>query len=280
MPSDIRRVLSLHTARSEWFRSARSLAPGGRTVRRPDRLPGRRRPPEEGPILAQLLQAVVDAGPDAAYASFLQRLWKYLALGLTSILFEEANPIFGGISARNGRLGLTGVIIAVAVGTWLPTIALYFVGRWRIEWVRTRWPERQRLLDGALEVVNRHPWRASLAVRFAYGLRIPLPVACGAARLKLPLYVVATGISCWVWSALFVLLGWKAGGAALALLGFTTRYDVRLGFIAIVLTVTLVYMRRRRRIAERTAHVLSGEDIPIMTTAEREARARRRSKNH
>jgi membrane protein DedA with SNARE-associated domain len=205
----------------------------------------------------------------------LARLWKYVVLGATSIVFEEANPIFGGIAARQERLGLLGVIVAVAVGTWIASIGLYFVGRWRIEWVRARWPARQRMLDGALAIVSAHPWRASLAIRFAYGLRIPLPVACGAARLSPTLYVIASGISCWVWSVLFSLLGWKAGAAALRLLGLTTRYDVRLGFVAIALIVALVFMRRRRLITERTAHVLSGEDVPIMTTAEREARAKR-----
>jgi membrane protein DedA with SNARE-associated domain len=204
--------------------------------------------------------------------SLVERLWKYVVLGVTSIVFEEANPILGGLAARHARLGLIGVIIAVAVGTWIASIALYFVGRWRIDWVRARWPDRQRLLDGALAIVGRHPWRASLAVRFAYGLRLPVPIACGAARLPLVLYVIASGISCWVWSILFTLLGWKAGGAALALLGFTSRYDVRLGFVAIALAATLFFMRRRRTIAERTAHVLSGENIPIMTTAERPVR--------
>jgi membrane protein DedA with SNARE-associated domain len=199
----------------------------------------------------------------------LTRLLKYVALGASSIVFEEANPIFGGIAARHARLGVLGVIIAVAVGTWLASVGLYFIGRWRIDWVRARWPDRQPLLNGALEVVRRHPWRASLAVRFAYGLRLAVPIACGAARLPLTLYVIASGISCWVWATLFTLLGWKAGGAALALLGFTSRYDVRLGFIAIALTVTLIVMRRRRLIAERTAHVLAGDDIPILTTAER-----------
>jgi membrane protein DedA with SNARE-associated domain len=202
----------------------------------------------------------------------LARLWKYVVLGASSIVGEEANPIFGGIAARHARLGVLGVIVAVAIGTWLASIGLYMIGRWRIDWVRARWPDRQRLLDGALEIVRRHPWRASLAVRFAYGLRLPVPIACGAARLPLSLYVIASGISCWVWATLFTLLGWKAGGAALALLGFTTRYDVRLGFIAIALTVALVVMRRRRLIAERTAQVLAGDDIPIMTTAERKVR--------
>jgi membrane protein DedA with SNARE-associated domain len=211
--------------------------------------------------------------------SLVERLWKYVVLGVTSIVFEEANPIFGGIAARHARLGLIGVIVSVACGTWLASIVFYFVGRWRIEWVRRRWPNRQRMLDGALAIVRRHPWRASLAVRFAYGLRLPVPIACGAARLPFVLYVIASGISCFVWATLFTLLGWKAGGAALALLGFTTRYDVRLSFLAIALAATLFFMRRRRLIAERTAHVLSGDDeISIMTTAERPVRKERRSK--
>lgn len=201
----------------------------------------------------------------------LERLWKYVVLGATSIVFEEANPIFGGIAARNGRLGLVEVIVSVAVGTWIASLALYALGRWRIDWLRARFASRQKMFDGALEIVRLHPWRASLAIRFAYGLRIPILIACGAARLPIVLYTIASGISCWIWSVLFVLLGWKAGNAALAVLGFTTRYDVRLGFIAIALAVTLFFMRRRRRIAERTAKVLSGENIEIMTAAERRA---------
>jgi membrane protein DedA with SNARE-associated domain len=214
-------------------------------------------------ILALLLQAAETASQYADYLSPIQRLWKYVALGLTSIILEEANPIFGGIAARNGRLGLTGVITAVAVGTWIASIALYFIGRWRIEWVRRRWPKKQNLLDSALALVQRNPWSASLAVRFAYGLRIPVPIACGAAPVSLPVYVVASGISCWVWSGLFVFLGWKAGGAALAMLGFTTRLEVRLGFLLIVLIAALFLMRRRRRIAERTVDVLSRHELRL-----------------
>ena len=214
-------------------------------------------------ILALFLQAAESAGQAADYLTPFERLWKYVVLGLTSILLEEANPIFGGIAARNGRLGLVPVITAVAVGTWIASIALYFVGRWRIDWVRRRWPRKQHLLDSALALVRRNPWSASLAIRFAYGLRIPVPVACGAAPVSLPVYVIASGISCWVWSALFVFLGWKAGAAALAMLGFTTRWEVRLGFLLIALIVALFLLRRRRRIAERTVDVLSRHELRL-----------------
>ena len=117
----------------------------------------------------------------------LERVWKYAAIGATSIVGEEANPIFGGIAARHGKLGVVGVIVAVAVGTWIASLLLYWIGFSRIAWVRRKWPQKERLLDAALAIVHRHPWRSALAIRFAWGLRVPLPIACGAARITLTL---------------------------------------------------------------------------------------------
>ncbi|MDB4913726.1 MAG: associated protein [Gemmatimonadetes bacterium] len=202
--------------------------------------------------------------------TLLERVWKYTALGASTIMFEEANPILGGIAARHGRLGMVGVVVACALGTWVASVVLYYVGFWRIDWVRRRFPKKKQLLDGALEVVQRHPWRASLAVRFAFGLRLPLPVACGAARVPVGLYILASGISCWVWSLAFAYLGLAFGRAALRVFLFTHRLDVRLGAIGALLGVVLFFVTRRRLIAERTAVVLTGEHIPMMTSAERE----------
>jgi membrane protein DedA with SNARE-associated domain len=206
--------------------------------------------------------------------SHVERLWKYSALGITSILFEEANPVLGGIAARQDELNLLLVFVAVTLGTWAASIALYYVGYWRIDWVRRRFPKKERLLDTALEIVRRNPWRASLAIRFAYWLRIPLPIACGAARVPVIVYTAASLVSCLVWSALFVALGYWASNTAMQALAFTKRPDVRIAAVAVVLALVLagLYVRRRRRmLAEQTAHVLTGEHIPIMTTAERAA---------
>ena len=113
--------------------------------------------------------------------------------------------------------------------------------------------------------MRRHPWRASLAIRFAYGLRLPLPIACGAARLPFSLYLIASGISCWAWAVAFGYLGFAAGGAALRVLGFAHRLDVRLALLAVILAVVLVLMMRRRRIAEQTARMLGSPDISFAT---------------
>ena len=179
--------------------------------------------------------------------SLAERLWKYTALGATSIVGEEANPILGGIAVRHGGAGLFGVIVAVMLGTWVASILLYFIGRWRIAWVRERWPDKRRLLTGALAAVRRRPWQASLAVRFAYGLRLPLPIACGAARVPFSLYLVASGISSLVWGAGFTLLGLALGRTALRALQFTQQLEVRLALLAVVLTIILALMVRRRR---------------------------------
>ena len=198
----------------------------------------------------------------------LEKLWKYTALGASSIVFEETNPIFGGIAVRHGRAGMVGVVVAVAIGVWIASIVLYFVGRWRIDWVRARWPEKHRLLDGALAIVERHPWRASLAVRFAYGLRLPLPIACGAARVPLGLYTIASGISSWLWSLGFTYVGYVFGGAAVVALRFTDRIEVKLGMAAVLLFLLLVFLMRRRYIAERTARILAGEDMALLGLGE------------
>ena len=204
------------------------------------------------------------------HATVLERLWKYVALGGLSIVFEEANPIWGGIHARHGRLDFIGVLVAVTVGTWVASLALYGLGYWRIDWVRRRFPTKERLLDAALQIVQRNPWRATLAIRFAYWLRLPLPIACGAARVPIGTYLLASGISCLAWGMAFTSLGFWASAPALASLRYMRRNDVQLAVVELVLVAALWFMvTRRRRFAERTAHVLTGDDIPIMTTAER-----------
>jgi membrane protein DedA with SNARE-associated domain len=199
------------------------------------------------------LQAAAPAFRQLHHMSLVERLWKYTALGATSIVGEEANPILGGIAVRHGGAGLFGVIVAVMLGTWVASLLLYYIGRWRIDWVRRRWPDKRRLLTGALAIVRRNPWRASLAVRFAWGLRLPLPIACGAARVPFSLYLVATGISSLVWGVTFTLLGFALGRTALRALMFTQRLDVRLAIVAVVLAIVLAIMVRKRRASARAS---------------------------
>ena len=220
--------------------------------------------------LLHALMHIVAAGIDPVVASVLQfgegsltdleRLWTYVTLGATSIITEEASPLIGGLAARARHLSFAGVATSVAVGSWVADILLYYLGRWRGDWVRRRWPNARSFLIRALRLVRRHPWRSSLAVRYAFGLRLTLPVACGAARVPLWLYVVGSGISAVSWSLLFTLVGWGFGEAALRLLGHLRRYEkwIALGIVAGL--VIMYFVMRRRHVADEVVEVLGSGD--------------------
>jgi len=191
----------------------------------------------------------------------LGRLWAYITLGAMGFLVEEAAPLFGGVQAYDRNFLLVNVIIAVALGTWTSGLGLYAIGRWQSHRVRKRFPKLRPLVLQAAAIVRRHPWRAALGVRFAFGLRIPLPIACGVARLPLWLFSTASAISCVVWSAIFTLTGYYLAQFAEEYIGEVRRYVPMIGTILVALMIAGAWWMRRRHVSEKTARVLDAKPI-------------------
>jgi membrane protein DedA with SNARE-associated domain len=106
-------------------------------------------------------------------------------------------------------------------------------------------------MEKLLGSVRRHPWRASLAVRYAYGARIPLPIACGAAEIPLTNYLIGSGISCWRWSALMTAIGWVFGSTAMLVLGRIRRHEDVLAIslvVVILVLVAVIALRNREKV--------------------------------
>ena len=182
--------------------------------------------------------------------SHLAEAWAYVTLGASGIITEEAAPIVGGFAAHEGHLGLKRVILACSLGTWLAAVALYALGRWRGKWVRRRFPRAGRYMTRLIVFVRRSPWRATFAVRYAFGIRIVFPVACGAARLRLPIFLTGTAIACATWSTIFSLVGWLFGETALLILGHIRKYeDVIAGLLVAAVILVFVVVVRRRQVA-------------------------------
>jgi membrane protein DedA with SNARE-associated domain len=196
--------------------------------------------------------------------SFLQRLWAYLTLGATGIITEEATPLIGGLAAQTRTLQITAVGLWIAGGTWVADLGLYYIGRLHGHWARKRWPRIRTVMLTAFKIVRRHPWRASVAVRWAFGLRLTLPIACGAARVPLFIYAVGSAISCLTWSFAFVWLGWAFGHTVLIVLGHVRRYEKYL--IAVIVLVIFIAFRvmRRKHVEDEVVEVLAkGDTGPI-----------------
>jgi membrane protein DedA with SNARE-associated domain len=191
-----------------------------------------------------------DFGPlDAMADSF----WTYLTLGASAIITEELAPIFGGIAVHDDVLHMDRVITAITLGSWVATTILYWIGRAKWEFLRRKWPRVRAAGTVALRVVKRNPWRASFLVRFAFGARIFLPMACGAAHVNLPVYLFASLLGALAWSTAFTLLGYAAGEAAMRVMGHVGRVGEIIGAVVVTALVLGVIRWQRGRTARKLA---------------------------
>ncbi len=181
-----------------------------------------------------------------AFFDHLSPFWAYITLGAFSFITEELAPVTGGIAAHTGHLELLRVAISVFLGTWIASVLLYYVGQWRGVWLRRRFPTFARPFTRALMVVRRRPWRASLAVRYAYGLRVTLPIACGAAHVPVLVFVAGSGVSALTWASLFTVVGWAFGRSAEIVMMHMRRYEDVLGLALTGLAGILLFLYLRR----------------------------------
>jgi len=195
--------------------------------------------------------------------SFLERMWAYITLGATGSFVGEASPILGGVAAFDRNLRLTSVIIAVAIGTWLGGLMFYLIGRARGHWIRKRFPRLRPYLLQSVKIVRRNPWRVSLAIRFAYGLRIALPIGCGVAHLPFFIYAIGTFASAVMWSLIFTVLGWALGNTAETLVGHVKEMETTIAVLLVGAMILGYFVMRRRHTAEKTADRLDRHKTPL-----------------
>jgi membrane protein DedA with SNARE-associated domain len=116
--------------------------------------------------------------------------------------------------------------------------------------VRKRFRKAGRYVTRLLVFVRRSPWRSAIAVRFAFGARIVLPIACGAARLRLPIFLIGSAIASVVWATTFALVGWLFGETAMVVLGHIRRYEDLIAALLVVgVILVFVVIVRKRQVA-------------------------------
>jgi membrane protein DedA with SNARE-associated domain len=178
--------------------------------------------------------------------------WTYIVLGASTIITEELAPIFGGIAVHERELRLIPLIVAITLGGWIATSLLYAVGRLKWETIRRRFPRTRATGTVALRVVRRNPLTASFFVRFAFGLRIVLPMASGAARVPLYVFLPVSLIGSLAWTLVFTLVGYVAGEAAVQAIGHLGRAGEIVGAVLVTIAV-FAFLRWQRRRRERKA---------------------------
>jgi len=186
--------------------------------------------------------------PELLSIATLGERWKYLTLGISSILTEELAPLLGGFAAEQGHLRMLWVIVSCAVGVFVLSAGLYSVGRWRAGWVRLKLRKSPPIVKRMLNAMRWNPWRTTLLARVAFGGRIALPLACGAARVPAWIFLTGSAVASLVWAAALAGLGWVFGEGAVLLLGEVRKYE---GWVVLLLVLlglgAYLWLRRRTR---------------------------------
>ena len=167
--------------------------------------------------------------------------------------------MLAGFAAHQGHLHVLRALLACAIGSWLADVALYSLGLSRAAGLLRRSQWLASSTERLLRAVQRHPGRASLATRFAYGARLILPVTCGAARIQPGQFLLGSGASALVWSCIFTGLGWIFGRTAVELVGRMRSHEDLVGGALVVLVTGAMLVVTKRNAKHVPEEILGRE---------------------
>jgi membrane protein DedA with SNARE-associated domain len=192
----------------------------------------------------------------------LEAFWAYVTLGASAIVTEELAPLVGGFAAEQGHLGFVRAVLATAVGVWVATALLYFVGRWRAAWVRLMMKRSPPVVKRLLRAMRLNPWRSTILARFIFGGRIAVPLACGAAHVRIWIFLTGSAIAAAVWATLFTALGWFFGDGAVLVIGHVRRYEDELAMLLVGLGLAAFFWLRRRQVQKQVQETKANSSEP------------------
>ncbi len=176
-------------------------------------------------------------------------LLKYgYALLFLGVAFEgEAVLLGAALLAHRGFLRLP-VVIAVAVAANSVADQAYFqLARLRgRQWLEKRFGEHPRYRQ-LIDLVGRRGGLLLVASRFAYGLRIAIPAACGALGMGFVAFTLLDLAAGVLWAVPMAALGFFAGGALEPLLEGVRRYEEALALVLVAAVAVYVGARHVRR---------------------------------
>jgi membrane protein DedA with SNARE-associated domain len=167
-----------------------------------------------------------------------------------SSLQGEPAVIVGGSLAAQGYWPWWAVWLAATLPAVLGHQLYFYLGRRFGPSVVARLsPGMAPGVRRARELLRSHERRVMLGMRFAYGIRLPLPILCGEAGVapgRFLRYNVGTGLA---WAFGFTLLGYGCGAAAAAAFKQAAHYGAWLVLTstALALAVPVIAHRLARR---------------------------------
>lgn len=167
-----------------------------------------------------------------------------LAVFIGSLLEGETVLVLAGFGAHRGYLDFATVVIVAMLGAVLGDQFYFWLGRRHGPALLARWPRRAAAIRRALDLVERHPVKIVLAMRFAWGLRTAMPIAIGMSGISRMRFLLLNLVSAALWAPVVAGAGWVFGEALTRHLGDIRRME-HWAIAALVAIVVLAHVIQR-----------------------------------
>jgi membrane protein DedA with SNARE-associated domain len=167
----------------------------------------------------------------------------YFALFLGTMLEGEAVLIIAGYSLARGYLDPAPTYL-VAVSAAATADAMYFwLGRsFGARMVRA-FPRLRPLRARATLFVRRNGHTAAFLSRFAYGLRLVLPMMIGALRMRPAIFHIFAALAAVCFAAVYLCVGYLFGQAIATLIGRVSAWETAIVVGVLLLGILAVAYR-------------------------------------
>lgn len=170
-------------------------------------------------------------------------LWAVL---VGSLLEGETLLVLAGFGAHRGYLDFLAVVAVAWFGAVLGDQFWFWLGRRHGKDVLSRWPRRAEAIRRALGLIERHPGKVIIAMRFAWGLRTALPIAIGMSGVPRLRFLLLNMLSAALWAPVIAGAGWLFGEVLARHLGDIQRIE-HWAILALALIVALLHGLQRWR---------------------------------
>ncbi|HEV2150367.1 MAG TPA: DedA family protein [Longimicrobiaceae bacterium] len=135
----------------------------------------------------------------------------YLAVFVGGILEGETTFVIAGYAASRGYLEVLPTYLAAVAGAMTGDLTYFWLGRWQGPRLVRAFPALRKLRARAVLILRRWGRATAFLARFAYGLRIVLPISMGAARMRFPVFAAFNLLGSLCFAALYLALGYLFG---------------------------------------------------------------------
>jgi membrane protein DedA with SNARE-associated domain len=201
-------------------------------------------------VISHLLDPLLNLHGWEAYALVGALVFAEASILLGFVFPGETAVILGGVVASRGHANIVTLIVVVVVCAISGDSVGYLVGeKWGRRLLEIRLlRNRQRLLNAAIDQLNRRGALAVVVGRFTAFLRAVVPGLAGMSSMPYRIFLPANAAGGILWGTAFCLLGYFVGHAYTKVEHVSSiASDVLLGLIVVAVVFLLIRRIRQER---------------------------------